>query len=360
MESKKILSKETFPPPLICLVCGDVARGMNFEVITCMSCKAFFRRKKESRCLLNNDCIITKQTRGACSACRLKKCFTLGMDPKVLRGTTKRAAAYINFQQQQQQTYVPQPTTISLLSKDHSTLTFDEWNILSNIVHAYDEQNIVIRIQHALQEQSSLPLKLRSKQSSTLDLVGLFYTAIQPFIERSPYFHDLPIVVRQVLIHNNLNGTGAFNSLFGALQANVFDNEAHILNCNEIYGAEYVKESERVMRRLESDTTLIKMLLIILVFSSNCSIISSEQIFSLSYTSTTSAMILTHVQDIFVVILWKYLVYKYGFIEAVRRLNRLVKNYLDLLNRVHENHSKQHAEMVNIIVEKTADSLALN
>ena len=29
---------------LICRICGDVARGMNFGVITCMSCKAFFRR----------------------------------------------------------------------------------------------------------------------------------------------------------------------------------------------------------------------------------------------------------------------------------------------------------------------------
>ena len=35
------------PPVLIdriCLVCGDKARGMNFDVLTCMSCKAFFRR----------------------------------------------------------------------------------------------------------------------------------------------------------------------------------------------------------------------------------------------------------------------------------------------------------------------------
>jgi hypothetical protein len=44
MESKKILSKYASHSPLICLVCGDVARGLNFDVITCMSCKAFFRR----------------------------------------------------------------------------------------------------------------------------------------------------------------------------------------------------------------------------------------------------------------------------------------------------------------------------
>jgi len=44
MESKKNLSKHTSNTPLVCRVCGDVARGLNFDVITCMSCKAFFRR----------------------------------------------------------------------------------------------------------------------------------------------------------------------------------------------------------------------------------------------------------------------------------------------------------------------------
>ena len=34
--------------PSICLVCGDIARGVNFAVITCMPCKMFFRRHARS------------------------------------------------------------------------------------------------------------------------------------------------------------------------------------------------------------------------------------------------------------------------------------------------------------------------
>jgi hypothetical protein len=41
MESEKSMSKL---PSSICLICGDVARGLNFDVTTCMSCKSFFRR----------------------------------------------------------------------------------------------------------------------------------------------------------------------------------------------------------------------------------------------------------------------------------------------------------------------------
>lgn len=39
-----LLNKRTAGLPLICLVCGDTARGINFDLMTCMSCKAFFRR----------------------------------------------------------------------------------------------------------------------------------------------------------------------------------------------------------------------------------------------------------------------------------------------------------------------------
>lgn len=40
MESKQYSSWKT----LLCRVCGDIARGNNFQVVTCMSCKSFFRR----------------------------------------------------------------------------------------------------------------------------------------------------------------------------------------------------------------------------------------------------------------------------------------------------------------------------
>jgi ribosomal protein L37AE/L43A len=39
-----VLTKRTSNLPLICQICGDTARGINFDVMTCMSCKAFFRR----------------------------------------------------------------------------------------------------------------------------------------------------------------------------------------------------------------------------------------------------------------------------------------------------------------------------
>ncbi|CAJ0590675.1 unnamed protein product [Cylicocyclus nassatus] len=67
-----------------CKVCGDRANGYNFGVLTCESCKAFFRRnavrEEEIRCPFSNNCGITSASRRFCQACRLRKCFAVGMN----------------------------------------------------------------------------------------------------------------------------------------------------------------------------------------------------------------------------------------------------------------------------------------
>uniref|UniRef100_A0A914WMX1 Uncharacterized protein n=1 Tax=Plectus sambesii TaxID=2011161 RepID=A0A914WMX1_9BILA len=66
-----------------CRVCGDHATGYNFNVITCESCKAFFRRNalrpKDFKCPYSDDCEINAVSRRFCQKCRLRKCFTVGM-----------------------------------------------------------------------------------------------------------------------------------------------------------------------------------------------------------------------------------------------------------------------------------------
>ncbi|VDM10513.1 unnamed protein product [Wuchereria bancrofti] len=66
-----------------CKVCGDRAIGYNFSVITCESCKAFFRRnanRQESlKCPFNQKCVINVLKRRFCQSCRLQRCFQVGM-----------------------------------------------------------------------------------------------------------------------------------------------------------------------------------------------------------------------------------------------------------------------------------------
>ncbi|KAM9747340.1 mineralocorticoid receptor isoform 1-T3 [Dama dama] len=75
-------------PSKICLVCGDEASGCHYGVVTCGSCKVFFKRAVEGKCSWQhnylcagrNDCIIDKIRRKNCPACRLQKCLQAGMN----------------------------------------------------------------------------------------------------------------------------------------------------------------------------------------------------------------------------------------------------------------------------------------
>ncbi|XP_051784082.1 mineralocorticoid receptor isoform X2 [Erpetoichthys calabaricus] len=77
-------SSSSSAPAKVCLVCGDEASGCHYGVVTCGSCKVFFKRAIEGQhnylCAGRNDCIIDKIRRKNCPACRVRKCLQAGMN----------------------------------------------------------------------------------------------------------------------------------------------------------------------------------------------------------------------------------------------------------------------------------------
>ncbi|KAM3874761.1 progesterone receptor [Diretmus argenteus] len=71
------------PPQRLCMICADEASGCHYGVLTCGSCKVFFKRAVEGHhnylCAGRNDCIVDKIRRKNCPACRLRKCYQAGM-----------------------------------------------------------------------------------------------------------------------------------------------------------------------------------------------------------------------------------------------------------------------------------------
>ncbi|XP_030576875.1 estrogen receptor 2a [Archocentrus centrarchus] len=66
-----------------CAVCHDYASGYHYGVWSCEGCKAFFKRSiqghNEYICPATNQCTIDKNRRKSCQACRLRKCYEVGM-----------------------------------------------------------------------------------------------------------------------------------------------------------------------------------------------------------------------------------------------------------------------------------------
>lgn len=81
----------------LCPVCGDKVSGYHYGLLTCESCKGFFKRtvqnKKVYTCVAERNCHIDKTQRKRCPYCRFQKCLEVGMK---LEGKLKKKS-YLEF-----------------------------------------------------------------------------------------------------------------------------------------------------------------------------------------------------------------------------------------------------------------------
>ncbi|XP_069508977.1 nuclear receptor subfamily 5 group A member 2-like [Ambystoma mexicanum] len=77
-----------------CPICGDRVSGYHYGLLTCESCKGFFKRtvqnNKHYTCLDSQNCAIDKMQRKRCPACRFQKCLSVGMQLEAVRANRMR------------------------------------------------------------------------------------------------------------------------------------------------------------------------------------------------------------------------------------------------------------------------------
>ncbi|XP_048377863.1 nuclear receptor subfamily 5 group A member 2-like isoform X1 [Stegostoma tigrinum] len=78
----------------LCPICGDKVSGYHYGLLTCESCKGFFKRtvqnNKRYTCVENQSCQINKTQRKRCPYCRFQKCLTVGMKLEAVRADRMR------------------------------------------------------------------------------------------------------------------------------------------------------------------------------------------------------------------------------------------------------------------------------
>lgn len=233
-----------------------------------------------------------------------------------------------------------------------------EWTLLSNFIHAYDDQNLHLRVEYCLNHLASLPPKFRIRSSDTQGLISQFFMAIQPLIERSPDVNFLSVDARRTLIKNNLNTAGAMNGIFTCRELNLYQNHSFWNSCQVQYSTEFMEHCVRNSAHCDPNGNLIKIMLFVATFSTNCSIVDFDQQESL--TNIKISLELIHIQNIYVTILWKYFLYLYGFKEAVIRYSYMVKNILDIIRMLSVMpKNERHDQMVEKIVHETERSLVI-
>ncbi|XP_072299189.1 nuclear receptor subfamily 5, group A, member 5 [Eucyclogobius newberryi] len=77
-----------------CPVCGDKVSGYHYGLLTCESCKGFFKRSvqnnKHYTCSEQQSCTMNLTQRKRCPYCRLQKCLSVGMKKEAVRADRMR------------------------------------------------------------------------------------------------------------------------------------------------------------------------------------------------------------------------------------------------------------------------------
>jgi hypothetical protein len=172
-------------------------------------------------------------------------------------------------------------------------LTSNEWTIFSNLINVYDEKNPHLQVKSLFRKQLSLPPKFRFKPTNILNMIGLIIQSIQPAIECLPNFLQLSMDARRALIKHNFIGVGSTHGWFATHEINEIHDPLFLATCNELYGSDYLTRILSIYNRLEPNLTIVKILMFVLIFSSNFSIVTFE-----NEKNISNSMEFVKIQDI--------------------------------------------------------------
>lgn len=167
-------------------------------------------------------------------------------------------------------------------------------------------------------------------------------------VELSPHFRNLSSQARRTVALHNSFCAGGINGYYVARETNQLSNAHYMIASGTLYGFEYMMKCVKDNERLEPNGNLIKIMLFVLIFASNCSMVVFNDQEDASIMTSTIELVRT--QDIYLTVLWKYLIYLYGYNQAIKRFSLMVKSVLDMLNRVEE---LSENTTLQIMIERT-------
>ncbi|CAF1183509.1 unnamed protein product [Adineta ricciae] len=342
-----------------CKICGACAKYSYYGAIVCHSCKVFFRRNItedliKRRCDYENQCEININNRRLCSPCRLAKCFAVGMSKDMIRDCQpsnhgKNQKRFLNVLNSTTPIRYQQIPALNPLSFNQSILSREQWILLSNLIHNFDEHSGYSYIQRFVHEQNLLPVKFRYRYSAVSEFFLSIMNNIQNVFEKNRDYLSLPHNDRLTLTRTTVKFTTSIGGMFLVGQMHLYDNSSFYRSAECVFRPESVATTKRIIDQFDFDCTFMKLALATIAFTT-----TNYTIYSESAPELINAKAILPTQDMYTEIVWRYLLYRYNYKEAIVRLMNVVQCMLLVSNAIVEAHdSKQFIELVDNVVEQT-------
>lgn len=320
---------------LICTICQAPATGFNFAVITCMCCKAFFRRNallglQSLQCrYLTENCAINLKTRRDCSFCRLKKCFDVGMKKELILSEDSKRLKREKILQNRQMTSRLGCSMDSSNTKTSSLLSCADLDCIKSICDAFDEYCRIPMILFEKNEHELLgqqPIKSRIKLQHYVRYYTKYEAALVNFLKSLSDLKDFFDEQQTCLIMHNIR------FLIRVSVAETIDDQLPVwpgvnLLLETIFGTSLLNETDILLHKLKvdiSDSACIRLLVVVLLFSTYT-----------SYNGDIDTLIIYRIQEKYTKLLWLYLVQNYGEQVACQKLVIITNSCLHLVKIGH-------------------------
>ncbi|CAF3359856.1 unnamed protein product [Rotaria socialis] len=351
-------------PNNICQICGDSASINNYGALSCSPCRTFFRRnafppENAVVCRYGGNCEVNMLTRKVCAACRLGKCFLVGMSVDLIRKedlARKKRKRKTSKGEEPTTATIPQESALDLPSRSNSCdLSFSDWTIISNVVHAFNTFSPVAEIRRRILFFNTTESNLQYNLTQARHLMSSFYNGLQSFISSTPDFKILTLREQHSLFQRNMVGVLCVGGTYLMHESGILDKPEHESVILSLYGSEFIQQVKLIWQQLHCDPILIKLILVALAFSSNYFMIDNHGN-TADDTLLLGTFRLLGSQNVYVEIIWKYLLSTYGHNNAVLRFSILIKQLLTMLSYsiyMYKNNII-HQAFIDDIIKQTA------
>lgn len=203
-------------------------------------------------------------------------------------------------------------------------------------------------------EQNKLPMKFRFKMSTIHELTVSVTTTAQLLFEKNSDFLSLCAHDQSILLEHSIRHTAGLGGLFIFYKAELMDCRMFFDNITTLYEQKALHNCLRCMRLLAFDFVFVKLCLVILI------LIPIDH----TYYADTKPIYLNdgktifHIQNLYIELTWRYLLYRYGHRQAVLAFSNLIRTFFALDKSIAgATEVQEYNSMIETLVQQTEETL---
>jgi len=205
--------------------------------------------------------------------------------------------------------------------------------------------------------QNALPLKYRFKCSSVSEFFRCLLSDGQLIYEKNSDFLSLCSHDRSTLIRTTVEHTACVISSLIVRQYQLLNHSCFLETSEILFGSGAIMGTKLILNRLDSDMIFVKVALSILAFSTINYTVYKNTI----PVNLTNVKIILRIQNMYIELAWRYLLYKYGHTQAVLRFSNLIRWIFSLnLAAVEADKYREFSALVHYVIEKTEQTLVID